>query len=195
MTNAFFAKPDELNQSDYVIATYWFETEIDPEEAATALCQEQSTAQWKRVGIDEDFRPRHGAKIIDLQVLSESDRPTSPTPFAKGPVFKQCRVKIAEPHINFGPKIANLLTVVAGEGAYYSPGIHLIKLEDLDFPEEYLSHFEGPQFGVAGLRDWLEIYDRPFFFGVVKPNIGLKPEAFCRVGLSKLARWLRCPEG
>ena len=52
---------------------------------------------------------------------------------------------------------------------------------DIEFPESFLGHFEGPKFGVQGLRDKLEVYDRPLFFGVVKPNIGLSPDDFAEL--------------
>ena len=38
--------------------------------------------------------------------------------------------------------------------------------------------FEGPKFGIEGLREWTGVYDRPFFLGVIKPNIGLAPGPF-----------------
>ena len=95
----------------------------------------------------------------------------------KGPA-STCLVKIAHPHANFGPRIPNMLTAACGEGAFYCPGIAVIRLQDIAFPDSFLDHFQGPQFGVQGLRDMLEVHERPLFFGVVKPNIGLSPEAF-----------------
>ena len=46
----FFADQTSLDMENYVVLDYCFESVIDPEEAAAHLCQEQSTAQWKRVG-------------------------------------------------------------------------------------------------------------------------------------------------
>jgi ribulose-bisphosphate carboxylase large chain len=37
----FFAKRTELNLDEYVILDYYFESTIDPEDAAAHLCQEQ----------------------------------------------------------------------------------------------------------------------------------------------------------
>ncbi|MEE4165504.1 MAG: RuBisCO large subunit C-terminal-like domain-containing protein, partial [Desulfocapsaceae bacterium] len=176
--NAFFADQNSLDMEDHLIFEYRFESFVDPEEAAAHLCQEQSTAQWKRVGVDEDFRPRFGAKVIDLTILEQRQHSNYPQMGAeKGPVYS-CTVKIAHPHANFGPRIPNMLTAACGEGAFYCPGITVIKLMDITFPDSFLAHFQGPQFGVRGLRDMLEVYDRPLFFGVVKPNIGLTPESF-----------------
>ena len=52
---------------------------------------------------------------------------------------------------------------------------------DIHFPESFLGNFQGPQFGVQGLRDMLEVYDRPLMFGVIKPNVGLPPEPFAQI--------------
>ncbi len=90
-------------------------------------------------------------------------------------------LRIAHPHGNFGPKIPNLLTAACGEGTFCSPGISTIKLLDLGFPDSFLENFQGPKFGIDGLRDILEIYDRPIFIGVIKPNIGLSPEPFAEL--------------
>ena len=172
----FFADRQTLDIDDYVILDYYFESTIDPEEAAANLCQEQSTAQWKRVGVDEDLRKRFGAKVVDLFVERELDKPSYPLLVPSHLKSYGCRVKIAHPHGNFGPKIPNLLSAACGEGTFYTKGISVIKLFDIEFPDSYLSHFQGPQFGIEGLRDILSVYERPLFFGVIKPNIGLSPE-------------------
>ncbi len=177
-SNPFFADHSELNMEDHLIFEYAFDCFVDPEEAAAHLCQEQSTAQWKRVGVDEDLRPQFGAKVIELNVVEKHEESIYPEMGdEKGPVYS-CKVKIAHPHANFGPKIPNILTAACGEGAFYCPGISVIRLLDMTFPDSFLDHFEGPKFGVQGLRDILQVHDRPLFFGVVKPNIGLTPESF-----------------
>lgn len=180
-SNGFFSDRSRLDMEDYVVFDYSFESFIDPEEAAAHLCQEQSTAQWKRPGIDEDLRGQFGAKVIELEVEKILEKPTLMLPSTPDQKSYACRVKIAHPHGNFGPKLPNLLTAACGEGAFYSPGISLIKLLDMEFPGSYLQTFEGPQFGIQGVRDMLDVYDRPIFFGVIKPNIGLPPEPFAEL--------------
>ena len=119
--------------------------------------------------------------MIDLAVTSVLDQPSYPVPAAEAAKAYQCRVKIAHPHGNFGPRLPNILTAALGEGAFYSPGIAAIKLMDIEFPKSFLRHFAGPKFGIQGLRDILEVYDRPLFFGVVKPNLGLSPDDFAEL--------------
>jgi len=178
---SFFADRSDLHMEDYIVLDYYFESIIDPNEAAAHLCQEQSTAQWKRVGVDEDLRDQFGAKVINLEVTGILDQPNHLLPSFNATSAYQCRVKIAHPHRNFGPRIPNMLTAILGEGAFYSPGIAAIKLLDIEFPKSFLQHFEGPKFGIQGFRDILEVYDRPLFFGVVKPNIGLSPDDFAEL--------------
>ncbi len=175
--DGFFADAATLDAAAYLRLEYTFECAGDPRAAAAHLCSEQSTAQWRRVGVDEDFRPRFAAKVIALEAepLAGFSLPVPGT--AAGPVHR-VRVTIAHPHGNFGPRLPNLLAAVMGEGVYHVPGVPIIRLERIAFPDAYLTDFEGPRFGVAGLRELLGVYDRPITLGVVKPNIGLEPRHF-----------------
>ena len=168
----FFASRSEIEPKDYVVLHYLFETAGDPRLAAATLCSEQSTAQWNRPGRDEDFRSRHGAKVVDLK-----DCRGGPA----CPPSRHHHVEIAHPHRNFGPRIPNFLSAAAGEGPFYCPGIETIRWTDFEFPKDFLREFEGPQFGMEGLRESLNIHGRPFFIGVVKPNIGLPPVEFADI--------------
>ncbi|MBI4126387.1 MAG: ribulose 1,5-bisphosphate carboxylase [Deltaproteobacteria bacterium] len=177
----FFADEEDLIHDDYLFFTFWFETAEKPEHAVAELACELSTAQWKRPGIDEDYRPRHAAKVVHLEILSEARRPSFMTSFAKGDHFYRGLVRLAYPQINIGPRLPNLLTTVCGEGAFFCKAISAVKLVDIDFPASWLADFQGPRFGIEGLRGILDVYDRPIFLGVVKPNIGLDPKSFAGI--------------
>ena len=177
----FFADPSALDPEAHLELDYTFECVGDPRFAAAHLCSEQSTAQWKRVGVDEDYRPRFAAKVIAFDATPiDGFSYALPDP-PSGPVHR-VRVTIAHPHANFGPRLPNLMSAVMGEGVFFVPGVPIIRLEDIRFPASYLAAFEGPQFGVAGIRRLLNAYDRPIFLGVIKPNIGLAPEPFAAIG-------------
>jgi len=179
--DGFFADLAQLVTEDYLLLEYYFECVGDPEVAAAHLCSEQSTAQWKRVDVDEDYRPRHAAKVVDLKVAARLDTPSYVLdPSIEGSVHA-CRARVAHPHRNFGPRLPNLISAVLGEGAYFAPGIPIVKLLDIEFPAGFLAHFAGPRFGLAGLRELLQVRDRPLLFGVIKPNIGLDPEPFAEL--------------
>ncbi|MEM3839477.1 MAG: RuBisCO large subunit C-terminal-like domain-containing protein [Candidatus Micrarchaeaceae archaeon] len=177
----FFADINDLDAEKYCVFTYYFETPFDAEDVAAHLCREQSTALWQRVGVDEDFRPIHGAKVIELRKLGKLSKPSLEAPHAKGNSYSKVIAKIAHPHINFGQKIPNLLTAACGEGAFFTPGINSIKLLDIEFPKSYLAGFDGPKIGLEGIRKILSVKDRPIITAVVKPNIGLKPRDFAEL--------------
>jgi ribulose-bisphosphate carboxylase large chain len=181
--DGFFADADTLDPDAYLGLDYYMECRGDPRVAAAHFCSEQSTAQWRRVGSDEDLRGEFGAKVVDLRVEGTlPDFSYGVNAPGTGDVHA-CRLSIVHPHRNFGPRIPNLLSAVCGEGTFFSPGAPIVKLLDIRFPDAYLKAFEGPRFGVAGLRDLLGVYGRPIFFGVIKPNIGLPPEDMAELGL------------
>jgi ribulose-bisphosphate carboxylase large chain len=179
---AFFAAPGEIDPEDHLELDFSFECVGDPREAAAHLCSEQSTAQWARIGMEEDYRPRFGAKVLRLHAEPRPDGFSLPLAAAPAGGVHRCRVTVAHPHGNFGPRIPNLISAVMGEGIFFAPGIPIIRLEDIRFPARFLQHFAGPRFGIAGLRERLQVFDRPIFFGVIKPNVGLAPAPFAAIG-------------
>ncbi len=177
----FFAERGQLDMADYLELDYYLECVGDIEVALAHFCSEQSTAQWSRIGINEDFRSLYGAKVIEWEVLEELPRLSYPVEQAMQGKIHACKVRIAHPHRNFGTKLPNLLTAVCGEGTFFTPGVPLVKLLDIIFPDNYLAAFDGPRFGIDGIREQLDVYNRPIFFGVVKPNIGLEPSHFAEI--------------
>jgi ribulose-bisphosphate carboxylase large chain len=178
----FFADLDALDKDGHLILDYYIECIGDPQTAAAHFCSEQSTAQWQRVGHVEDLRQEFGAKVVDLTVQSRLSALSYPVECSMGGPIYACRLRVAHPHRNFGARIPNLMSAVCGEGTFFSPGVPLVKLLDIHFPDSFLAQFDGPQFGIQGIRDLLQVHDRPIFFGVIKPNIGLPPEAFSDAG-------------
>ena len=112
----FYAESYAICLDDYIVLEYYFETAENPFEVAAHLCQEQSTAQWRRVGVDEDFRERFASKILSLEqntrveLFVDDDAPGEQEKTRQG-----WWVKIAYPHGNFGPRIPNLITGLCGE--------------------------------------------------------------------------------
>lgn len=184
--DAFFARAGEIDADAHIELDFTFECVGDPRLAAAHLCSEQSTAQWHRVGVAEDYRPRHAAKVLALDVAMQPSGFSYPIANAPRGDVHRCRATIAHPHANFGPRFPNLLSAICGEGVFFTPGIPIVSLDDVRFPASFLEAFAGPRFGIAGLRAQLQAYDRPIFFGVIKPNIGLEPEAFAALGLEAL---------
>ncbi len=175
--------PEAINPEDYIIATYYLETPMDIYKAANAFAAEQSTGTWQRVGYEtDDLREKHGIKVIGVYPVpvdvKEAHLPsgTNMKEFVneKGGEIKYnaAVLRMAFPHINFGPKIPNLLTAVAGN-LYEMGAFTAIRLMDLEFPKSYLKYFTGPKFGIKGCRKILGVYGRPFVGAIIKPCVGL----------------------
>jgi len=75
-----------------------------------------------------------------------------------------------------GPSLPNVLAAVAGNLSELRPFSGL-KLLDVKFPPEFLDRYQGPQFGVAGTRKLCGVYERPIIGTIIKPSVGLTPEA------------------
>ncbi len=56
-----------------------------------------------------------------------------------------------------------------------------LKLLDIQFPKKYVEAFEGPFYGVPGIRRLLKAKNRPFLGTIVKPKLGLTPAEHAQV--------------
>jgi 2,3-diketo-5-methylthiopentyl-1-phosphate enolase len=65
-----------------------------------------------------------------------------------------------------------LLTTVYGEVS----ATENIKLLDIHFPKAYVEQFKGPKFGIQGVRNLLDVQDRPLLLSIIKPPLGLTPK-------------------
>ena len=51
-----------------------------------------------------------------------------------------------------------------------------MRLLDIYIPEKLAKKFQGPKFGVPGIRDLLGVHDRPLVLQIIKPKMGMTPE-------------------
>jgi ribulose-bisphosphate carboxylase large chain len=68
--------------------------------------------------------------------------------------------------------LPQLLSGVAGN-IFGMKVLNSLKLVDLEFPKGYVQSFNGPRFGLAGVREHYGFHDRPITGTIVKPKIGL----------------------
>ena len=47
-----------------------------------------------------------------------------------------------------------------------------LKLLDIDFPESFVKDFQGPKFGIEGIRKYLGAENRPLLNNMIKPCTG-----------------------
>jgi len=85
-------------------------------------------------------------------------------------------VEVSWPLSNLGPSLPNLLATVAGN-LWELKQFSGLRLLDLNLPPAFAERYPGPQFGVAGTRRLTNVYGRPVIGTIIKPSVGLTPEA------------------
>ena len=165
---------------DRIIAEYLVETPRTLAVAAESMAGEQSTGTFTRVpGETDELRERFAARVESLEELEPVSSPSLPgaaKPQAANGTYERGRVRISFPLANMGPNLPAIISTVAGNlfELRYLSGLRLLNLE---FPAALARDFPGPQFGVAGTRRLTGVYDRPIIGTIVKPSIGLTPDA------------------
>jgi len=156
-----------INREDYVIATYITSAETkDFVRLAGEIAVEQTTGSWIPVPLETpEVMAKHGGRVINAFEV--------PDYTYELPVGKRTFVmEIAFPWINFGSQIPMLLSTVIGNISMMGD----LKLIDLKFPESFVKGFPGPQFGVEGMRKYLNAPKRPLLNNMIKPCTGLTPK-------------------
>lgn len=164
------ALPDGVDYDQYLIATYLasFPASVPIPRLAPALAIEQSTGTWVPVpGETPEVRCQHVAKVIGVYEVPDFEFAIPP-----GVETRNYVIQIAFPQVNIGSQIPMLLTTVVGN---ISMGGQ-IKVLDIRFPKEFVAGFQGPKFGIAGLREVLGVADRPLLNNMIKPCTGYPPE-------------------
>lgn len=166
--------------SSTITARYEIETPYEIEDAAKAMAGEQSSGTFVDVpGETDALRERHGARVVETTAGETVDEPTLPgtTPpeGEDSTTYRRAEVVLSFPVENIGPSLPNMMTAIAGnlfELRHFS-GLRLV---DIDIPPAIADSYPGPQFGIDGTREIVDVYDRPIIGTIIKPSIGLSPE-------------------
>jgi ribulose-bisphosphate carboxylase large chain len=173
---------DRIFGDERVFARYWIETAFPLEQAAEIMAGEQSTGTFIRVpGETDELRERYSARVEQIcqrETVSQPSLPGAgvPTSGVSPGVYRRAELTLSWPLANMGPSLANLLATVAGNLFELKPFSGL-KLLDVTFPPAFLERYQGPQFGVGGTRKLCGVFDRPVIGTIIKPSVGLSPEA------------------
>jgi ribulose-bisphosphate carboxylase large chain len=162
-------------------ARYWIETAFPLQDAADIMAGEQSTGTFIRVpGETNELRERFAARVEQIRELGTAERPSLPGSGmprnSSDKVRRTAEVTLSWPLENPGPSLPNLLATVAGNLFELKPFSGL-KLLDISLPPAFLDRYQGPQFGVAGTRRLTGVQGRPLIGTIIKPSIGMSPEA------------------
>jgi ribulose-bisphosphate carboxylase large chain len=165
---------------DRITAIYWMETAFPLDQAAATMAGEQSTGTFIRVpGETDELRELYAARvesITELEPVSSPSLPGSGIPRHWDGTRRTAHVTLSWPLENLGPSLPNLLATIAGNLSELKQ-FSALKLLDLTLPPPFLTRYQGPQFGIKGTRTFTGVYNRPLIGTIIKPSVGLTPEA------------------
>lgn len=144
-----------------VICDFRFEAEgLSREEAAGGIAAESSVGTWTELTTVKPYVNRLSATVFKI----EGD---------------EC--SIAYPTELFEPgNMANILSSIAGN-VFGLDALKRLRLNDVRFPAGLVKGFQGPRFGIDGVRELLRIESRPLVGTIIKPKLGLKTSEHAKV--------------
>jgi len=147
-------------QSDLVCLFRVEPNKVSVKEAAENVALESSTGTWDEVSTEKEYMRNLAAKVFSINGNW---------------------VKIAYPGELFeGGNAPNILSSIAGN-IFGMKIVKNLRLEDIQIPKELLNSFEGPKYGIEGIRKMMKIKNRPLVGTIVKPKLGLKTKDHAKV--------------
>ncbi|MCL2359449.1 type III ribulose-bisphosphate carboxylase [Candidatus Bathycorpusculum sp.] len=136
-----------------LICTFHVEPEgISLEEAAGGVAAESSIGTWTELTTEKPYIKKLSAHVYSI---------------------KNNTIKIAYPAELFeSNNMPNILSSIAGN-VFGLKTLKNLRLLDIEFPKSIITSFDGPQFGVDGIRKLLKIQKRPLIGTIIKPKLGL----------------------
>ena len=171
-----FALSEDIKNKDYVLATYYIELnkDIDVIKKAETMAIGQTIGTWVPVpNVTEEMRQSHMGRVINIL-----DAPPYELNTQIASDIRSYFIQIAYPTINFGAQFPMMFTTLLGNDASTSAQV---KLVDLQFPQNFVNEFQGPKFGISGLRKLTNVNDRPLLMNMIKPCTGFTPDIGARI--------------
>lgn len=157
---------DTINKEDYIVVTYYLESQTNLRNAAWNLAIGQSVGnpnvrnKWES---DELFE-KYSAMVLG----NEHDMYN-----IIGGV-----VDIAFPKVNIDwdtDGISQLLCFIMG-GQMDIDDVVKCHVLDIQFPQSIKDKLKKPSYGLSGFREFTGVFDRPLFGGIVKPKTGISSD-------------------
>ena len=79
-----------------------------------------------------------------------------------------------------GGNVQNIMTYIAGN-IFGMKEVVALKLLDVRFPPAMLEQYDGPSYTLDDMRKYLNIYDRPILWTIVKPKMWLTSSEYAEV--------------
>ena len=160
---------DGINRNDHIVATYYMDDELPGEQfidhfaLIQSMALEGSTGTWEKVEEDtEEVRIKLSGKMVGYFEIPSGS-----------PSRRTAVVQLAFPIDAWIDNLPMMLLSIAGNCFAYSPKLRLL---DVFLPEDLLAKFKGPKFGVPGIRQLLNVPERPLSLHIIKPKMGMTPQ-------------------
>jgi 2,3-diketo-5-methylthiopentyl-1-phosphate enolase len=160
---------DGIDRKRCLIATYHVEDRVPGESfldhfsLIQSLALEGSTGTWEKVAEETpEVRARLSGKLVGYYEIPSAEADT-----------KRAVIQLAFPIDAWEPNVPMMLLSIAGNCFAYSPRMRLL---DVAVPDDLLSQFQGPRFGVPGIREMMGIPRRPLSLHIIKPKMGMTPD-------------------
>jgi ribulose-bisphosphate carboxylase large chain len=133
---------------------------ISIKEAAGGVAAENSIGAWTELSTMKSYVADLHATVFRLQ---------------------RNQARIAYPIDLFEPgNPSNILSSVAGN-VFGLKAVKNLRLEDVHLPKRLVRSFDGPKYGIKGIREILKIPERPLLGTIIKPKLGLKTQDHAKV--------------
>ena len=159
-----------------ITATYYIETPLAPEAAATVLAGEQSSGTFIAVpGETSALKKRFAARVEKVTPLETVSTPAMPGATSSSGQYNRAEIQVSWSIENFGYNLPVLISTLQGN-LYEIRQFTGLKLMDLELPPSFAQHYKGPAFGISGCRQLTNVQNRPLIGTIIKPSIGLTPQ-------------------
>ncbi|RLC33402.1 ribulose 1,5-bisphosphate carboxylase [Candidatus Shapirobacteria bacterium] len=160
-----------VDVDNHIIAIYSLEVEPGRDflKIAEGLASEATTGTWIKVPTEtSEIRKKYQAKVLGTyEIPSEG--------------YQRVMIAVAHPIENFGPSMPMSMVLAGIAGNLFSVTAARVKLTDVFLPKNLVKEFKGPKFGIPGLRNMLNIHDRPLVGAILKPKTGMSPKEVAEV--------------
>lgn len=143
------------NANKHIICVFYVESKLSIRKIAEHLAAESSIGTWTDLAT---LRPAV-AKRISAKV------------FKVDPNKKLVYIAYPLDLFEMG-SIPQLKSSIMGN-IFSMKVLNNLRLLDIQFPPVYKKSFQGPKFGIKGIREYLGIKKRPIIGSIVKPKVGL----------------------
>ncbi|MEM3369696.1 MAG: type III ribulose-bisphosphate carboxylase [Candidatus Micrarchaeia archaeon] len=153
-----------IPSKDDLICRFYMEPRygISFERAASAVAAESSIGTWTDVQTSKPYIKRLAAHVFHLDPHSGY-------------------IDVAYPLDAFEPNnIPQMLSSVAGN-VFGMKEVNNLRLYDIKIPKKMMQWYDGPMFGISGVRKLLKVKTRPLLGTIIKPKMGLNVKDHAKV--------------